>query len=269
LKVCVYNDTSVDTTQGPAEGNPDGSVTLLQLPEYVPVGAFSYRTPVHPVSMEACQDINEMIDIADLFSKFSTERLARSIGRALVTGNGVGQIQGLISSLEACGAPYVVAAGSDPNDGSGAAATTIGSQDITNLVFSVNEQYRNSPSAGFLMSSSTLSKIAGVLDKQGQMLRLVHYENGKPYMLGYPISICPSLPTPGASVAGSVIFGDLSYWHTFIVSDAQTKIQVLKEAPGLIDSGNYGLRMFLRAGGALAYNGGGTNCPIAYLVSHS
>jgi HK97 family phage major capsid protein len=269
LKVTVYNDTSINTTQGPAEGNPDGSVTLLQLPSYLPVGAYTFRTPLHPVSIEATQDIEEMIEFADLFKKFSTERLARAIGKMLVTGNGVGQTQGLISSLEASGVTPITAAGSTVNDGSGSPQSTIGSQDISNLVFSVNEVYRNSPSAGFLMSSSTLSKIAGVLDKQGQMLRLVQYIGGKPYMLGYPIHICPSLPSPATSVAAPVVFGDLSYWHTFIVSDAQTKIQTLKEAPGLIENGNYGVRMFVRAGGAYAYNGGGSNAPLNYIVMHS
>jgi HK97 family phage major capsid protein len=249
-RITFFNDTLVDTAQV-GEGVTDGSITLLQNLGHVTLGSYGFRTPVHPVTMEACADIHEMIDVADLFERFSSKRLARTIGQRMISGTGSGQTLGLINALQTNDAPAIVAQGSGNNDGIGTASNSIGSQDIVNLVFAVNKEYRESPSAGFLMSSGTLAMLSALIDKYGQMLNLVRYESGKPMLLNFPVYICPSMPEAGQKDI-PIVFGDISYWHTRIIVDSYSRIRVLKEAPGLIENGNYGLQMFMRADGVLA-----------------
>ena len=117
LRIPVYDDTSEYTAQI-AEGVSDGSVALLQNPASVTLVNYSFRTPVHPFSMEVFQDAGESYDAAQLFEKFSAKRLARAIGKTLLTGNGSGtRITGLLTALEAFGANAIVAQGSSSNTG--------------------------------------------------------------------------------------------------------------------------------------------------------
>ena len=264
-RIPTYNDTGTDAVQigeGAADGGTD---TLLQNPGQVTLGVYSFRSKVHPFSMETFQDLDSAFAGEKLFEKFTAKRMARGIGKALLTGNGSGQTLGLLTALEAAGAPYVVASGSAVNDGTGATGiNSLGSQDFANLVFSVNDEYRGSKSAGFLMNTTTLQTIAGVVTKQG--LPLVNFVGGVPTILGARIYISPSMPNIGNGNV-PVVYGDLSYWYTRLVSDELTRLRVLKEAPGLIENGQYGLQYFMRAGGVLAYTPGTGNCPLSYIVN--
>lgn len=266
-RITFYNDTLIDTAQV-SEAGADPSVSLLQNPGHAVLGSYGFRTPVHPVSMEACQDIHEMIDVAEFFERFASQRLARAIGAKMINGNGTGQTLGLISALQTNNAPAIVAQGSGNNDGVGTASNSIGSQDMANLMYAVNAVYRDADKAAFLMASATLLQLTALLDKEGRMLNLVKYESGKPTIYGKPIHICPSMPPAGQKDI-PVVFGDVSYWTTRIITDSYSHIRVLKEADGLIQNGNYGLQMFLRADGVLATDTTSSNSPMSYLIQHS
>ena len=267
-RITFYNDTLEDTAQV-GEAGADPAVALLQNPGHVTVAAYNFRTPVHPVSLEAVQDIEQLIAIEDLFERFASKRLARAIGQKLVTGNGSGQTLGLINALQTNNAPMIVAQGSAQNDGVGLPNNSIGSQDMCNLVFAVNAVYRNASSCGFLMSSGTLAQLSALVDKYGQMLNLVQYDPaGKPRILGFPVWICPSMPESGNRDI-PIVFGDVSYWHTRLITDSFSRIRILKEAPGIIDAGCVGLQMLIRADGVLATDATSSNSPMAALVQHS
>lgn len=267
LRVSMFNDTDVNAVQV-GEGIAQGSVNLLQYPDSVTVGAYSYRTPVHPVSIETFQDLSEVFTFEQLFEKFASKRLARGIGAALMTGTGPSGtgIVGLIPSLEASAAVPVVAQGSGANDGVGTATNSLGSDDFANLIASVNKEYRESKSAGFVMNSSTFAAVAALKNKIGGLLHLVDFIDGQPTIYGQRVYISPSVPSIGA-LATPCLYGDLSYWITRLVPGG---FRILKEAPGLIEQGNFGAQALMRADGALCIDTtSSTNVPINYLIQHS
>ena len=66
----------------------------------------------------------------------------------------------------------------------------------------------------------------------------------------------------------TVAFGDLSYWLTHCAKDGGY-IRVYKEAPGLVEKGEIGLRAFVRYDGVLMYNDPAALPPIRLLQQHS
>jgi HK97 family phage major capsid protein len=178
----------------------------------------------------------------------------------------------LINSLVASGVSPIIATGSSANTGNSDSATsTIGSADIANLYYSVNEAYRSSPKCCWLVNDTTLGYLASLVTKFG--LPLVNWFEGQAFILGKPVRVTPSMPNMSNS-AVSVIFGALDYWITNIVTGEQNGfqsqyIQKYTEAPSLVDNGMFGLRAFLRAGGALASNDPGSPSPLNYIIQHS
>jgi HK97 family phage major capsid protein len=268
LRVPTWNDTLTDAVQVNESSNQSNQVNLAN-PNQVILGSYSFRTPVHAISTEVFQDLSESFTAEVLFERWATPRLARGIGQALISGGGNGTPTGLLSAIEASGVNPVVAAGSSTNDGSSATgAHSIGSQDLMDLLFGVNAVYRDDPSAGFLMNSSTFLSICNVVDKYGNPV--VRYkENGSKTIYGYPVYICPSMPNIAAS-AVTVIFGALRYVVTRIVWDANyPRVRVLTQAPGLAENGCIGLQILCRADGVYAFDAATSNAPLTYLVQHS
>ena len=231
--------------------------TDIAVPEHVVLGGFSYKTPRYVASIEAMQDLEQNLSVVNLFNKFSADRLARGIGRDLVVGDGVSKPLGLVTSLVGNGAPVVIAAGSNPNDGGGAAGyNSLGSQDFANAIEKLDDAYANSPKVGWLMNKKTLGYLESLLDKMGRPLRIVTYENGWPCVMGIRVRICPSMDNVGTGAAPKypVVLGDLSFWATRIVMGELSGVKVYKEAPGLIENGLIGLRSYLQADGAVLYD---------------
>jgi HK97 family phage major capsid protein len=196
-----------------------------------------------------------------------------------VTGNGSSKPLGLIPALEELASvttPFIIAAGSATHTGGAeTGANSIGIPDLSNLYYSVDDAYRSNPKCAWLMRDSTLNYIDGlIVTKLGQKLDLVKYIDGKPFILGKPVKISPSVPAIGPSNV-SVVFGDLSFWCTKIVTGIAGNgmplgyVQTYQEAPGLIENGLIGFRAFLRAGGVLAVNDRNSPSPINYLMHTS
>jgi HK97 family phage major capsid protein len=266
LRLGNYDD-SASEAQLVAEAALSGFDTNLGNPNQSVLAAFSYCTKVHPFSLEIFDDLDQSYGAYQLFERFASDRMARGIGNILLTGNGSNQTTGLITALEALGVSYVTATGSAVNDGSSATgANSLGSQDFANLWGSVNRQYRESSRACWVMNDSTLTAVSAVVTKYG--LPLVNFENGTAYILNKPVKISPSMPSVGSKNI-PVLFGDLSFWFTRLVTDDKTRIRVIKEAPGLIENGQIGLQMFMRADGVLNFKGAAANTPINYIVNHS
>lgn len=263
LRIGNYDDGANEATLVGEASDQTGNQVDLGNPDQTVLGAYSYRTPIHKFSMEVFDDLEASYTAYALFERFASDRMARGIGKILVTGNGVNQTTGLITALELLGAPSVTASGSGANDGVG--SSPVGSADMANLWGSVNRQYRESPKAGWLMNDSTLTALSAIVTKYGQPL--VDFRTGCPMILNKPVHVSPSMPSTGSKVAGPVVFGDLSYWFTRLVSDQMTRIRVLKET--YIENGQYGIQMFMRADGALNYTGGAPNSPMSYLICHS
>jgi HK97 family phage major capsid protein len=118
------------------------------------------------------------------------------------------------------------------------------------------------------MNHKTLATVSGIVNKFGDQLNLVKYVDGKPFIYGVPVKICPSMDNIGVSNV-PVVLGDLSYWATRLIVDDIAGIKVFTEAPGLVENGNVGLRTFVRAHGALLFTDTGSPSPFVYIRNHS
>src|SRR3989442_10804478 len=226
----------------------------------------TYRTPLFKASRESVEDIEASFGVAEMASYFLGDRFARGAGRDLLLGNvsGTGQnnaTPGLIPRLRTAGAVTVIAAGSATvTGGTETGANSIGGEDLARLFHSVNAVYRKSPKCAWLMHPNTLQRLAAITTKQGLAYNLVTWEKRDlpegPTVKQACIFAKYVYQDPNMdfshSGAYSVVFGDFSYWCTRIAQDA-SRVQVYTEAPGLVENGKFGLRLFGRAGGDLRF----------------
>ncbi len=236
------------------------------------LGAYSYASNRHVVSLESFDDLEGTVSVVELFKKVSADQLARGIGADMVNGNGSGKPLGLLPTLVASGITPVIASGSSTNTGgSETGSTTLGSNDFAAAVKQLDDAYLSSSKCAWLMNRRTLMTVASVVSKQGLQMDLVKWDgNGRAFIYGLPVQIAPSMPNIAAS-ANSVVLGDLSYWATRLIVGYDSGIRVIKEAPGLIEKGDIGLKTFVRADGALLWNNSSNpnQAPFTFIQNHS
>jgi len=231
------------------------------------LGAYTFRSPMFHASIESFQDVEIAGGVVELFKKFVGERIARGVGPYLVTGSGSSQPTGLVTALEALGGASVTATGSSANTGgSETGATSVGSADIANLFYALDEAYRDSDKTCWLMTSGTLGKLATIVTKMG--LPLVNWQGPEAFILGKPVRISPSMQAIGSGNV-PIVFGDLTYFVVRCAIDEQTRVQLYKEAPGVIENGKFGLRAYVRYDSSLMFNDTGSPSPLVYLQNHS
>src|SRR5437899_4364068 len=225
----------------------------------------AYRTPMFKASREALEDVDLSFGVAAMASDFLGDRFARGAGRDLLLGataNGQNSATpGLIPRLRTAGAVTVVAGGSaSVTGGSETGSNSIGGEDLSRLFHSVNALYRKSPKCAWLMHPNTLQRLTALTTKQGLAYNLVTWEKvedadgnkrRQAHIFSKPVFEDPNFDTVHNG-AYSVAFGDFSYWCTRIALDG-SRVQVYTEAPGLVEQGKFGLRLFGRAGGDLRF----------------
>jgi HK97 family phage major capsid protein len=247
------------------------SIVSISDPGHATLGVYTYDSTRWAVSMEAVQDLDSALSISNLARSVFASRLARGIGVNLLTGDGINKPLGLLNALSNIGVTPVSAIGSAGNTGGSETATnSVGSADFASLVADVDSAYLDSPKVAFIMNRKTLGYVNALTDKMGHPVNIVTYVDGKPFILGYPVKISPSMPNIGASET-PVIFGDFQYWATRLVTmDGENfGIKVYREADNLIEKGNVGVAVFARAGGALLYSDTGSPAPFAILRNAS
>jgi HK97 family phage major capsid protein len=266
--VPLMDDTAHDASVV-SEAGSQTEVDIAQ-PGQAVLGAYSYASRRWNVSMEALQDMEQGVSAMDLFRKFTAKALARGIGKDMLNGSGSGKTLGLIPSLLAAGAQTVIAAGAAANTGgSDSAATSLGTPDFASAYQKLDQAYLEDSSCRWIMSSKTLGSLYGVVDKYGSPI--LSFVTGAPTILGIPVLQSPSMPNMAAS-ANSVLLGACSYWATRIVTPDGEGDGILsyREAPGLIENGLVGFRSFVRADGALLWNGASnSSCPFVIIQQHS
>ena len=247
------------------EGTADSEVDIASV-SGIQNQVYTYRTPMIQLSYEAAQDVDQW---EDLFDWVLSDRIARGAGADLLTGSGIGKTLGLIPALQAIGAT-VVAAGSSVNDGSANTGTnSIGVPDLANLYFKIPDPYRKSPKFAFMMNSNTMLFLSKLNDKSGRPLLDQQHDQFKIY--NRPVWIDESMPNIGASNI-PVLAGDFSRWLTRVAFDDATRLVRYTEAPGLVENGLFGLRMFVRVGGSLLHDvadAANAPSPIWGLQNHS
>jgi HK97 family phage major capsid protein len=267
MQIATYDDSGVFGAEAPEGSDQSANGVDLQNSGEITLGAWSYRTPMWRVSREALQDAEIGYGLIQMFKTFAAQRIARIVGKRLLLGTGINQPTGLIPALAARGVVPVIATGSSLNTGgSETGRTSIGTFDIGQLYSAVDPAYRVSPKCAFLMNDNTFAYLQSLTSKQG--VQVVEFREGAAKILNKPVYICPSMDSLGPA-GNPVLFGDLSYYAVRCAKDPLTYVQVFQQAPGLVEKGEIGLRMFVRYDGNLLYNGGATKPPIAILQCHS
>lgn len=184
---------------------------------------FTYRV-AFDASLEFDEDAKAFGNPYAALGRATGIALARSTGQDLVTGNGTTAPQGILTGAADSG--YTTAN-----------AGKVVLEDFTEVFYSLNKAYRNSPKAAWLVSDAVAKMISNAKDNNNRPLFPV--EDGVVRVLGKPVYVAPSLPAYNASLGtqapGSfAVFGDLSHYYVH-ASNILMRRQL--QVPGLIEYG--------------------------------
>jgi HK97 family phage major capsid protein len=219
-----FDESTQDTEQDPTLGS------------LVFTKADTWRTPMVKLSIEFAQDSGIPVD--EFLGVVFGIRLARGIGVANVAAMIAGATVG------------VTAAGSASNDGSGSNGTnTIGTDDLCNLMMSVDPSYVASSSCGWAMNWKTLAAIWKLKDKQGRpVIKPMVNEDGDYLLYGKRVFISPSMDDI-ATTKKPIAFGDFSYVVQRVVKNS-LRVSILREE--YISFGQIAYRCWQRANSGFA-----------------
>ena len=191
----TVNDASKTGAAAPAQGialTDDGTDDAVF--GQVQLDAFSYSTEWFRVSLELVND--SIFAMESLLGDLIGERLGRTVNSQLTVGTGTGAPNG-IATASTLGV-------------TAASATAVTSDEILNLIHSVDPAYRMSPKVAFMFNDATLAQIRRLKDGQGNYLwQMGNVQQGVPgSLLGYKYWINQAMATQAAA-ARSILFGDL------------------------------------------------------------
>ena len=175
----------------------------------------------------------------DLESEMSTEfgeQFAKREGTAFISGNGVGQPQGITDS----GAGVATV-----NSGSGTALTANG---LLDLMYSIKSDYMTN--ANFVMNRSSLAAVLKLEDTEGQKIFVqgMSYVGAAPStILGKPYILAEDMPNVGSS-AKPVAYGDFSRAYTIV---DRVNLSVMRDPYSVATAGNIRYIARRRVGGAV------------------
>ncbi|WAX93189.1 phage major capsid protein [Aminobacter sp. NyZ550] len=157
--------------------------------------AYVYSTKMVRIPIELLQD--SAFDMEALLNDLYGERLGRTANSVLTTGDGANKPKGI-----------VVAAGAGKT---AASATALASDELIDLLHSVDPAYRASPKCRWQFNDTTLASIRKLKDGQGNYLwQMGDVRTGEPdRLLAHPYSVNQAMANIGAS-ARPIIFGDHS-----------------------------------------------------------
>lgn len=234
----TVNDTTSKATivaeydQSTRKAPSFGSVTLK---------AYTYRTPIIPVSQELLQDSAFNLDA--LLSGLLADAFGRGINEDLTTGNGTGKPTGIVTAATACA--------------TSAAAASIKLDDLIDLIKSVNSAYARN--GKFMFNRNTLWELAKIKDQNGHYIWHESARDGSPATLfGKQYILNDDVADIGAGNA-SVLFGDFSKYKIRMVQS----FRVVRLNELLAEYLSIGLFGFARVDGNLL--DAGTN-PVKKLV---
>jgi len=231
LPMPTFNYTSVvasivgENTGGSADSSTPFGVANL--------GAFTYRSPILPVSYEFLQD-------SAFGEGFITQALGQSLARAVnahaTVGTGSGQPRGI--TLDA-------ATGKTGTTGQ---TTSVIFDDLLDLIHSIDPAYR--PDSKWMMHDGSLKVIRKLKDSQNRPVFLPGYDGLAGAMadsiLGYGVQINQDMPAMAAN-AKSIAFGALAKYKLRIVKD----VTMLRLVERYADSLQVAFILFMRMDGRL------------------
>ena len=234
----TINDTTAKATivaeyeQSTKRAPSFGSTTLK---------AYTYRTPIIPVSQELLQD--SAFNLDSLLSELLSESFGRGINEHLTVGTGSGQPKGIVTAAT--------------NSGVNAAANAITLDNLLDLIKSVDSAYASK--GKFMFNRNTLFELAKIKDQNGRYIWQDGTHSGQPSSLfGKDYIINDDVADIGAGKA-SVLFGELGKYKIRMVKS----FKVIRLNELLAEYLSIGLFGFARVDGTLL--DAGTN-PIKKLV---
>ena len=163
--------------------------------------AYTYRTPIVPVSLELLQDSS--FDLESLLSELLSDSFGRGMNEDLTIGNGTGKPKGIIN--------WATASDAAP------AAAAIKLDDIIDLIKSVDSVYAKQ--GGFMFNRNTLWLLGKIKDTTGRYIWQEGAKDGTPPTLfAKPYTLNDDMSDIGAGNA-SVLFGDFSKFKICMVKD--------------------------------------------------
>lgn len=226
MHISMCNDTAVSGAI--TEINTVSSESVPALTELV-LKAFPYRSGGITVAQELLEDSAVMFE--QVFGRLLGERIGRALESAFTTGAGTTEPSGILT-----GATLGVTA---------ASATGIDANELTDLYYSVDEDYRRN--AIWLMHDNTTKNLRKLVDGQGRPLLVDPIEAGKPRLiLGRPVVPNRYLASSVTAESKPILFGDVSryyirqqreIWVDIPFERFLTEGYVMVEARGRFDGG--------------------------------
>lgn len=191
--------------------------------------AYTYRTPIVPVSLELLQD--SAFDLESLLSSLLSESFGRGINEDLTVGNGTGKPKGIVN--------WATASDAKP------AAAAITLDDIIDLIKGVESSYAQR--GRFMFNRNTLYSLVKIKDTTGRYIWQEGAKDGTPPTLfGKSYILNDDIEDIGAGKA-SVLFGDFSKYKIRMVKS----FRVIRLNELLAEYLSIGLFGFARVDGIL------------------
>lgn len=163
--------------------------------------AYTYRTPIVPVSLELLQD--NSFDLESLLSDLLAESFGRGMNEDLTVGDGKGKPKGIIE--------WATASDATP------AASAIKLDDLIDLIRSVDSAYARN--GRFMFNRNTLYSLVKIKDTTNRYIWQEGAKDGTPPTLfAKPYTLNDDMPDIAAGKA-SVLFGDFSKFKIRMVKD--------------------------------------------------
>lgn len=198
IRIPTVNDTA-KTAGAHTEGTPltdDGSEDVVfgqkSLDSYV------FDTEFVRFSFELAQD--SIFNMETLLGSLLGERLGRTANAQLTTGTGTSAPNGVVTASSL--------------GKTAASATAIASDEIIDLIHSVDPAYRGAPKVAFMFNDLTLAAIRKLKDGQGNYLwQMGDVKNGVPgTLLGYRYWINQAMDSI-ATAKKTMLFGDFGKYY--------------------------------------------------------
>jgi HK97 family phage major capsid protein len=201
-KTATFSSGAIVTEGGtiPTSEPTFGQVTL---------GAYKYGLLLQ-ISHELVNDT--AVDLEGFIARQSGRALGNAFGQHLVVGTGTAQPSGILQT-----------ATTGVTGGTGVAGAPTYAN-LVDLFYSVIAPYRNSPSAGWLVTDSTMGTLRKLVDGQQRPIFEPSLQAGTPDTLfNKHIYTDPYVPATGLG-AKSVIFGDMSAYFVRLVEGVRLEM---------------------------------------------
>lgn len=216
------------------------------------MGAYKFSSGQVLTSYELLQD--SLINVESLVAEQAGIRIGRIQESYFTTGTGSSQPQGLVVGSAA---------------GKTAAATNAFTVDeIIDLVFSVDQAYKQNGNVGFMCHPSILAAIAKLKDDNGSPIFSQTYAGADarvPSILGYPVTLNSNMASSLAASAKVLLFGDFSkYFVRDVAGDGG--LTIVRQSETYATSGQIGWVAIHRSSGLLLTANATTYNPVKHLV---